>query len=426
MGGNVGKQGPEDLSSSWSEALAADVHPVANATLCSDADGDGFVNAWTCPATASDQADCDDNDAKITPANERFVRPGPFLMGSSSPESGWDERPVHVVHLSGYCLEVNEHSTADGRPLEGISWDIAKSTCEGLGLRLPTEAEWEKGARGGCELGTDPSRCDKDDLRAYPWGNDEAPSCANSTHQSLGAHGPSLCEPGAHVVSTAKNTSPYGLRDTAGNVWEYVADPYHMRIYAYAAERTDPLGPRTGDTHVLRGGGWNTFSTNMRVANRFLSVVEGSAVGMRCARGPLVGTYDDVAPVDMVSVRGEIVGRGQKLEGVAINLAAFNLEDIDRATQQPNPGRSPIVEEAFKAEGGERQAFELRVPRGLSYQITAGLDAGAAPDVPGKGFRARSGSGGFGRADRTFLADADIQGVIITIVAAPPPLGQRR
>ena len=54
------------------------------------------------------------------------------------------------------------------------------------GLRLPTEAEWEKGARGGCELGSDPSRCDKDDLRAYPWGNNEAPSCANSTHQSLG------------------------------------------------------------------------------------------------------------------------------------------------------------------------------------------------------------------------------------------------
>ena len=426
MVGKAPKQGPEDLASSWSEALAAVVPPAANGAVCSDADGDGFVDAWACPATPIDQADCNDHDAKITPANERFVRPGPFLMGSASPESGWDERPVHIVYLSGYCLEVNEHATADGRPLEGISWDIAKSTCEGLGLRLPTEAEWEKGARGGCELGSDPSRCDKDDLRAYPWGNNEAPSCANSTHQSLGPQGPTLCESGAHAVTEAKNTSPYGLRDMAGNVWEYVADRYHMQVYAHAAVRTDPLGPPTGDTHVLRGGGWNTYSTNMRVANRFLSVVEGSAVGMRCARGPLVGATDDVPPVEMVAVRGEIVSSGPKLEGVAINIAAFNVADLDPATQMPNPGRSPIVEEAFKAEGHERQAFEFHGPRGLSYQITAGLDAGAAPDAPGKGFRPQSGSGGFGRADRTIQADGDVEGVIITIVTAAPPPGPRR
>lgn len=404
------------------------VPAVSDAGTCPDADGDGFPDAWTCPTTPVDRADCDDGDAKVTPATERFVRPGPFLMGSASTESGWDERPVHVVTLSGYCLEVAEHADATGRPLEGVPWEVAQSTCVAAGLRLPTEAEWEKGARGGCERAGDAARCDVDDLRAYPWGNGAAPSCENSNHQAFGASGPALCEARAHSAAEAKNTSPYGLLDMSGNVWEYVADWYHMRLYASAATRRDPLGPQTGTLHVLRGGGWNTFSTNMRVSNRFVSVVEGSAVGMRCARGELRGTWDEVAPVPMVHLRGQILAPGQSLAGATVNLAAFASADVNAQTGMPDPGRSPMVEQAVVVDGGEKQAFDFEVPQGQVYRITAGMDTGkaSAQATPGQqGFRARSGSGGFGQVEGLVDAAADVEGLVITISAPPPAPGAR-
>ena len=418
----------EDLSTSWSVALAAAVPSLTDAPACPDRDADGFPDAWACPTTPVDQADCNDGDAAITPATERFIRPSPFLMGSASTESGGDERPVHVVGLSGYCMEVAEHTDASGRPLEGITWEQAQATCAGAGLRLPTEAEWEKAARGGCELGADPARCDVEDLRAYPWGNAEAPTCANSNHQAFGASGPALCEARAHVASEAKNTSPYGLKDMSGNVWEYVADWYHLRLYASAAARQDPLGPRTGTQHVLRGGGWNTFSTNMRVSNRFVSVVAGSAVGMRCARGELRGAWDEVAPVAMVHLRGEVRAPGQSLAGATVNLAAFAEADVNVRTGMPDPGRSPVVEQAVAGESGEQLSFDFEVPQGERYRITAGMDAGKVPvqPVPGQqGFRARSGSGGFGQVESIVDASSDVAGLAITISASPPAPGAR-
>ena len=137
-------------------------------------------------------------------------------MGSASSHAGADEKPVHLVQLSGYCVDVDEVSvqdfatwlntdkrtpegsdirsltkTKDGwsaeedrndHPAEGVTWKEANDYCNAKGQSLPTEAQWEKAARGGCELGKDSNMCDPEDLRAYPWGS-AAPTCELANHQ---------------------------------------------------------------------------------------------------------------------------------------------------------------------------------------------------------------------------------------------------
>ena len=98
---------------------------------------------------------------------------------------------------------------------------------------------------------------------------------------------------------------PYGNTHLAGNVWEYVADVWHPSVYS-SKPRENPAGVEVGQVHVLRGGGWNTFSTNMRNANRFHDLVMGSASGFRCARAFSNSKYDDVEPLIFSSVSGSI------------------------------------------------------------------------------------------------------------------------
>ena len=240
--------GAEDTSGSWRMDLAVEVATLADAE-CTDADGDGFVDAWTCPSGDPATLDCDDQDASVGPDQERFVRGGPFLMGSVSQQAGSDEGPVEVVTLSSYCLDTHELSAAlfstwlvaearmpagtdvrslspigalqPGRaqhPAEGVTWDEAHDYCQAQGKQLPTEAQWEKAARGGCEHGQDPARCDAQDLRPYPWGT-EAPSCERANHASVGQGGPSLCESDTWPVDRG-NQGPYGHINLAGNVWD--------------------------------------------------------------------------------------------------------------------------------------------------------------------------------------------------------------
>ena len=136
-------------------------------------------------------------------------------MGSASSHAGADEKPVHLVQLSGHCVDVDEVSvqdfatwlntdkrtpegsdirsltkTKDGwsaeeerrdHPAEGVTWKEANDYCIAKGQMLPTEAQWEKVARGGCELGQDANMCDPEDLRAYPWGS-AAPTCVLANH----------------------------------------------------------------------------------------------------------------------------------------------------------------------------------------------------------------------------------------------------
>lgn len=406
--------GAEDLASSWDPALAAGVTANATPAACPDADADTFPDAWACPATPSDRADCDDANPAVTPATERWVPPGPFLMGSSSTQAGRDESPVHVVQLSGYCLDVSE-ARVGGRLDEGVTWQRAADTCIAAGKALPTEAQWEKAARGGCELGSDPAACDAGDLRPYPWGAD-APTCDRANHQlSMGA--PRLCVGAADDAS--RGAGPYGHVNLAGNVWEWVADRYHPALYRRDPPRVDPSGPEGGDIHVLRGGGWNTFSTNMRVANRFTSTLQGTASGYRCARSRTPGVPDPVAPLVLVTVSGTLTS-DVPLSGRGLVVTAFSAADVDAGTGRLAPGRSPEAEVSLPPSGGTTQEFQIEVPQGGRYVLMAALDAGAPQPTSG-GFVAPATSGGGGEAEHPVDATADVTGVAIHITAAPAP-----
>ena len=104
----------EDLSNSWTPEFAVEVEQVSAVPECKDADGDGFVDARQCgDSRPNDKTDCNDDDASIGPEQERYVRSSPFLMGSNSDHAGADESPVHIVQMSGYCLDKTEVSSQD-------------------------------------------------------------------------------------------------------------------------------------------------------------------------------------------------------------------------------------------------------------------------------------------------------------------------
>ncbi len=378
----------EDLSTSWRSALAVSVPPMSPPVEC----GKGF----------------------------NWVPPGPFLMGSASEHAGRDEDPVHVVTTDGFCMQRTE--AADPKrpthPAEGLTHADATRRCQAMGGRLPTEAEWEKAARGGCELGTDPTRCDPQDLRAYPWGQ-TLPTCQLANHQQVGPRGPQPCQMGTlPVESLPAGAGPYGHLHLAGNVWEYVQDAYHPAVYR-PGRPTNPQGAVGRGAKVMRGGGWNTFSTNMRVANRFSDLVEGSATGFRCVKSSAKLAAESVEPIDMATVRGVIRRKdGQPLKGRALYVTAFDAAETDPVSGMPAPGRSPVAEAKVPMNGQIATPFSLAVYRGGTYRLSAALDAGTA-DATTPGMPA-SGSGGVGHADGgPIRVDQDVDG--INVVLGPPP-----
>jgi len=392
-----------------------------------------------------------DIDVAVTPgapgecsSGAAWIPAGPFLMGSESVQSGRDERPVHVVTLSGYCLDLTEvtagafsawllaegrspagldprHLGADGaveagreaHPAEGVTWEEARDYCASVGGALPTEAQWEKAARGGCELGEDPAACERADLKAYPWG-DEAPTCELANHQLVGPSGPSLCRSDTHPVGTHGEPGPYGHRDLAGNVWEYVADYYHPALYA--GERADPGGPKAGTFRVMRGGSWNTFSTNMRAANRFSDSVLGSAVGFRCAYPTVAAALAPIPPLPTVTLSGTVRRATGTLTGRRLYVTAFDALDTG-PNGMPVPGHSPAAEVMMTPGGADSQAFSIEVPANAIYFLFSALDAGTGGQK--EGYISSSSSGGFGRADASVDASTDVDGLSISL--GPPP-----
>jgi len=216
-----------------------------------------------------------------------YVPAGEFIMGSDKGDS--DERPVHTVYLDVFYIDKTEVTNAQYRqcveagtcdtpvktiyydhadyaqhPVVYVSWDDADTYCRWAGKRLPTEAEWEKAARGT-------------DGRTYPWG--EGLDCDHAQY--------SECDGGTVPVgSKPEGVSPYGALDMVGNVWEWVADWYDPGYYSQSPGR-NPLGPDSGEGRVLRGGSWHSNQRFARCAYR----VGGNPrywyfyVGFRCARG---------------------------------------------------------------------------------------------------------------------------------------------
>jgi formylglycine-generating enzyme required for sulfatase activity len=304
-----------------------------------DADGDGAPSVATAadPATA----DCDDADPTVTPATERYVAAGPFTRGS---EEGADTVPVTTIELSAYCIDVYEVTVAayfaflqerggetpwldddgatlldvvdpeedevperifvdeDGvltylsgyeeHPVNEVTYRGAELFCAAAGAALPTEAQWEKAARG-------------DDARTWPWGEAE-PDCELMNYaETVGWDEGGVpnafegcVEDTMPVGSYPGGEAPSGARDLAGNISEWVADWYRADAYSDGVA-TDPPGPEsgefydehTGETYearVQRGGSFRWVADAARTYARFADAPEAhsNGVGFRCARAP--------------------------------------------------------------------------------------------------------------------------------------------
>jgi formylglycine-generating enzyme required for sulfatase activity len=212
-----------------------------------------------------------------------YIPAGEFTMGSNDGDE--DEKPPHNVYLDGYwmgkyevtfdqydkyCKETNQNKPGDrglGRgkqPVINVSWYDANAYCDwlsketGLKFKLPTEAQWEMAARG-----TGGNK--------YPWGDHQpnydgkwyANYAANDSWEKKGEDEFQFTAPVGYYLQGA---SPYGLLDIAGNVWEWCNDWYGSY---HAKSQEDPMGPKSGSSRVMRGGGWYNLARVLRCANRY-------------------------------------------------------------------------------------------------------------------------------------------------------------
>ena len=229
-----------------------------------------------------------------------LVPAGSFMMGSDT--GGSDERPLHVVGMDAFYMDKYEVTNAQYKecvdalvcdlpdptrlytdtrladhPVVYVDWEMASAYCAWRGARLPTEAEWEKAARGT-------------ELFSYPWGNDFDGKLLNYCDLNCTESGSDRAfndgfDVTAPFGSYAGGVSPYGVHDMSGNVTEWVADWYGADYYA-SSPRQNPTGPESGTFRVLRGGSWLDNRDDVSTFKRaFINPVTATKyIGFRCAR----------------------------------------------------------------------------------------------------------------------------------------------
>jgi iron(II)-dependent oxidoreductase len=235
-----------------------------------------------------------------------YVPAGEFIMGSSDadiemylemfiyrrPSRFENEKPQHTVYLDAFYIDKYEVTNAQyeefmdatghsappywndelfnqpDQPVMSVTWEDAKAYADWVGKRLPTEAEWEKAARGT-------------DGRFWTWGSEWDASKLNANDVGT-IEGFVYTSP---VGSFPQGVSPYGVHDMAGNVWEWCQDWYDENYYSYSPN-INPKGPPSGDNHVLRGGDWSMNKDFTRCPGRFGLSPGSILTGFRCAKSP--------------------------------------------------------------------------------------------------------------------------------------------
>ena len=233
-----------------------------------------------------------------------LIPEGPFPMGvpKAARDGGVDERPNHEVFLDSFYMDIYEitngrylqfvtetdhrvpqHPTDPRRglwkgnmmpesvtdlPVINVDWFDAEAYCRWAGKRLPTEAEWEKAAKG-------------DNDWRFAWGDIE-PTTEHANFNQISWRGESTL---VQVGIYEKGKSPYGIYDVAGNVWEWVSDWYQVDYYQESPTH-NPKGPETGKYKALRSSGWQGETPQMRVFTRIKSLPtdRNNSTGFRCAQ----------------------------------------------------------------------------------------------------------------------------------------------
>ena len=224
-----------------------------------------------------------------------YIPVGEFEMGSEAGED--NEKPAHTVYLDAFWMDQTEVTNAlyaecvyNGRcdepsdtiylydpsyaehPVVYVNWQAAQNYCERVGGRLPTEAEWEKAARGGLEG------------EKYPWGG-ERPVCNLGAVNGENFDDNKKCNDSGTKPVASFSVNGYGLYDMVGNVWEWVLDWYSEDFYSTPSLQ-NPLGPESGELRVTRGGSWLNIEIELSSALRHMNspYKSYSTLGFRCAR----------------------------------------------------------------------------------------------------------------------------------------------
>ena len=251
----------------------------------------------------------------IIPEGMVMIRGGEFQMGSDLEIALDDERPVHTVFVDSFLMDPYEvtvgeyrqfvgqtghrepdweqiarYAPTDQHPIPYVSWHDAMAYATWVDKRLPTEAEWEKAARGGMIAKT------------YPWGNiTPTGTQCNFADKNLSQYWWADKEVDDGYAFTAPvgsyRENGYGLFDMAGNVWEWCLDEYDASFYGVSQTENPLSGANTAQEiigsfesvesdRVLRGGSWLVTSGNVRNSTRFMlnPVSTNYSIGFRCVK----------------------------------------------------------------------------------------------------------------------------------------------